>query len=973
MRTLIFFILIIYTSFYTNGVKAQEVSAQIPLQSFTVETKNLLSNQSYYTLQDKKGFIWFCSQRGVSRFDGRNIRHFSIKDNLPNADVWRLFEDTQGRIWLNYFGNELAYILNDTIHKVYADRTKINASFFSEKNGTVWVGDFYLENDSFKMADYTYKMDKDEFVRFAVDKETYISIDIKNNLSYVKNNQIIQTCPILPDDKDISQNKFLNRSYYVSDSLLIFLKGMEIVLVNFKTKKQKSIFTNNTISNANLHFVARDKWVLSTNKEIIEFDINGNIHEHIKIKDFNFSDDIRINNLFKDREGGVWINTKNEGIFYASATARKNKYWLLKATINTKILKYDKEQNLCIFISDKGEVYCIKNDTISKKKVSLPSKNFVNRGFLPLTKNEYFVVGDGVNHILNTHSLEYIFEKIPSIPDSLSSRIKNLAYKKENGEEFLVLATMVGAFLVHKNQENIQVDKISPTGRSYGAAISKDNKIVFENKGKLYRYDYRQKESIPIDSNKTFSCFYACENKIFVGTQGQGLFCLNENNQYQLLSTLDDNICINDIVTKDGNTIYLATTDGIRIWNGKSVEKITQSDGLPSKDILSINIINDVFYLGTNQGVIAMKNTEGKKALTTVLTIYPRKIQIINKEQNIKNKTFINYYYENNIRIEWDCPYFSSPENLRFEYVLKTPEKTNKPISTDKNYCEYSELSPNEYVITITAYNDREGIKSEPLQFTFLIYPPWWKRKAFYIALINIFLIVIYGLFNWYKNYEKQKRHLAEKAFEALQTQINMHFSANVLTAIQKHILMENPIEASNYLADFAILMRLFLESSRKKNISIHEEIDLNKYYLTLQKLRYDNKFDYIIKHSNIDIYNTFIPSMLVQPFVENAIEHGFRGNKEKGLLQIQFYLNDSQIIIEIEDNGVGRKMAKIRNQQNFQGHISRAWENIQERIELLKKINNLHIYMEVIDKKNTAGEGIGTIVKIHIQNSKNV
>jgi LytS/YehU family sensor histidine kinase len=200
---------------------------------------------------------------------------------------------------------------------------------------------------------------------------------------------------------------------------------------------------------------------------------------------------------------------------------------------------------------------------------------------------------------------------------------------------------------------------------------------------------------------------------------------------------------------------------------------------------------------------------------------------------------------------------------------------------------------------------------------------------------------------------------------KVLRLQMNPHFIFNALTNIVKFIQENRNNSAIQFLNKFSKLLRTTLESSREDFISLEDEIICLRSYLELQHIRFGNKFDYRITADElVDPENTIIPPMLIQPFVENAIEHGLRHKEGIGHLDVRFSRRDSTILCEIEDDGIGRENA-IKIHQDQRKHRSLATFIIRERIDGLNKKLNKKIKLAIIDKKSDSNQALGTIVRL--------
>lgn len=244
------------------------------------------------------------------------------------------------------------------------------------------------------------------------------------------------------------------------------------------------------------------------------------------------------------------------------------------------------------------------------------------------------------------------------------------------------------------------------------------------------------------------------------------------------------------------------------------------------------------------------------------------------------------------------------------------------------------------------------------------------SRKQYVIyGLTGLFgLIVTIGALVLKGNKTKSRQQTIELEQKLLRSQMNPHFIYNSLNAIQNFILKNKVMESTTYISNFAKLMRLILENSRKEYVSIRKELDTLELYLNLQQLRFANEFEYYIDiDPEIDVEEMSIPPMLAQPFIENAIEHGIRQNKTAGKINVSFNIKDQFITFEVEDNGIGRENAQLLKQGKSFTHKSLALEITRERVSIFNKQNSGKIKFEIIDLKNELGDASGTKVIFNI------
>ncbi|MBP7809628.1 MAG: histidine kinase [Bacteroidia bacterium] len=257
------------------------------------------------------------------------------------------------------------------------------------------------------------------------------------------------------------------------------------------------------------------------------------------------------------------------------------------------------------------------------------------------------------------------------------------------------------------------------------------------------------------------------------------------------------------------------------------------------------------------------------------------------------------------------------------------------------------------------------------------------QKQKYYTLTVTIIvlliLMLIYILYSRYKfKKEKEKQELfvqiKESEIKALQAQINPHFIFNSLNSILEFIRKSEKEQAAAYLVKFTKLIRMVLEYSDKKNILLKDEIELLKLYAELENFRFNNNFVCKITTSpGLDIYSTEIPSMITQPFIENAVLHGLQnkysllneqGIKFIGELSIHFEEQDEYVKCTIEDNGIGREKAEEIKKAKLMSHQSMGMRITKDRLNLLSQ-NKCKI--DFIDLKNEKGEAAGTRAEILI------
>ncbi|MCP4178688.1 MAG: hypothetical protein GY756_13065 [bacterium] len=330
---------------------------------------------------------------------------------------------------------------------------------------------------------------------------------------------------------------------------------------------------------------------------------------------------------------------------------------------------------------------------------------------------------------------------------------------------------------------------------------------------------------------------------------------------------------------------------------------------------------------------------------------------LLSKQAQIKNQT--SEIYEKLAEIYSEMKDFRKAYNYRDSSAVMNDSifEHNKM----KQAAEFEEIYQNK----------RKQTQIEDLSYENRIQKTEYQRtRNFVIGIVILLaLIILSGFFIFRINKLKSKNKNAELEQRLLRSQMNPHFIFNAISSIQSYIIKNKPLEASSYLANFAKLMRHILLNSRKEFISLDNEIETIENYIKLQQLRFEGKFEYSINVSDeIDEEEIVIPPMILQPFIENAVKHGISKKVDSdGMISIDFSLENDKLILEVEDNGIGRTEAdKLKKKE----HKSLATEITNNRLALLgksfKKKAEISILDLTDDNKNSTGTKV--IIKLPVK-----
>ncbi len=241
------------------------------------------------------------------------------------------------------------------------------------------------------------------------------------------------------------------------------------------------------------------------------------------------------------------------------------------------------------------------------------------------------------------------------------------------------------------------------------------------------------------------------------------------------------------------------------------------------------------------------------------------------------------------------------------------------------------------------------------------------KDVLVYAILCGMVLLVVIGWQVMRHNKLAANQKLLQLEQKQLLAQMNPHFIFNCLNSIQQFVVQQDTENANKYLADFALLMRQTLDNSKDGTIPLKREIEYLENYLSLEGMRFENKFKYAVDcRGDVNINTIEIPSMIIQPFVENAIQHGLRNLEDReGVLNIHFYKNQENLFCEVDDNGIGMEESQKLKDQRFIQYQSHGMEMTRQRLALVSKLNSKEYEISVSNKTNADGGSGGTRITI--------
>ncbi len=327
---------------------------------------------------------------------------------------------------------------------------------------------------------------------------------------------------------------------------------------------------------------------------------------------------------------------------------------------------------------------------------------------------------------------------------------------------------------------------------------------------------------------------------------------------------------------------------------------------------------------------------------------------------------------QNSVEIQFLTPYYRNPQKLMYRYRLAGLDN-NWVDNGRSNRVRFSSLSPGRYVFAVAASLDGVTWWETATPFAFSILSPWWERWWFIVLCGLCAGGALYGLVRWrvtrIRRQTRIREHMAELEMRALRAQMNPHFIFNCLNSINRYIVKSDNATASLYLTRFAKLIRLILDNSNSKRVMLSNEMEALKLYIEMERIRFDNQFEYRIEvGEEVNPDSVQVPSLIIQPYVENAIWHGLLHLESGGKLRIRLRMTDESVLeCVIEDNGIGREKAAAYRSKSATGRKSLGMKLTEDRIAVLNQYAQTNAKVEILDLKNEKGEAAGTRVTITI------
>lgn len=933
----------------------------------------------YDMLTDSKGYIWLGTNKGLYRFNGRAFVEVPF-DSTSSIAVSYLQEDADGKIWCMNFYNQLFSYRNDTLRRFWVDNSIIkDVSTFNN----VSVGSKHVWFRSFKSI-FEFDKKTHELVKvinapkpnsqivasvyhndqyYAYSNTGFLFSSYRNEKGWTNTEQVHPTLHLINQKEGIvGLSTGLARTQPFE-----MINGKCIVLPPVELPKEIFVFQGVAIDN-NEYWLCTQNGAYKWNKETGETKC--------------YLPNERVSDVVRDYQGNYWFSTLDNGVFICPSLHNT----LLKIYNDPLLDNFTK-----ILTLPDGSLMAGNSQGLMTK-FDLGTREHFHYDLTRLSEIEFINYDTTANIIFSNRG---VFKQNRKEPVELLDYSKGVSRDRFGN---LIFAVFNGAYVL-----NDHVGKMNRLPLINCPLYEKHlaDTVVYE--GRHSSIILRQKRSLSVLGSANKECFW-------VGYE-DGLYEYYYNGDVKILKDGDGRPVIAKSLQQqsNGNLVVGSSTRGVLVFrDSRMIRSYTEKNGLSSNNIRKVLKEDESIWVLTDEGLDRIDGGDG--SITNYLEEYGLSNTIINDFSLDKGKILFatptglleryNLPRYSNFEIKFpllkatyngkeipdgttlpgngsdivfyfEALHYISIPALSFQYRLQGIDSIWRPVGTLNNQLIINRLSPGNYVFEIRA-TAGPNYKSAVRHFSFTVPNPFWQKKGFIITVILI-TGILFWLFlrRWKHNLIRRqaiKEQLLKSQLVALRAQMNPHFLYNVLNTVQGLVYGNRKTEAGELLGNFSDLMRKTLQASDKQLLPLKDEIENIRLYLELEKARFDEGFEYHIDVVNIDdLSKIAIPSLLLQPFAENAVKHGLMHKQGAKKLDIRFEQMDEGLSVIIDDNGIGRAQSMEINKRSQGKPFSFATAALTERMNLFNRLYKQKISCEIVDKMDETGKSNGTMIILFI------
>ena len=964
---------------------SMSIDAQQPHPTFINYTSDdgLPSSEVHCAFQDSKGYMWFGTDNGLSRFDGYEFRNYSAAEGLIDPVVFDLMEDQIGRLWVLTMSGQIFIMEENYLNEFWGN------SIVRDFSGQSYRSDNFRFNHLWNELYVSFK--RLGFLKFDLDVRCHEHI-MTNEYAhmFIDSAGIKLASDFNPQNGTVVPYNEFAPIVIITDSTRIKIRRLKI--------NQNSIGTETFISTPIDRIISQTHGVIYFihNSEIVEsFEIENYISDILKIDDNLWTgyqgskglviyDNLKeikdsrkegiltgvfVSSIFEDKQHGIWVTTIEDGLYYIpnkEIVVYNSKIGFSDDFIKSISIRSENEIYVCTWRED-FHLLNHRENSITQN-FSNPKKKGFNYDIYYDSLTTKLLIGSALARVNTKDSEIYDFIDDDN-PDGygltkFSSNRKNnklLANSISRLFEIDIYGDSLTSslYVAEHDARRILDSNYDLLGNAWASRVDGLYKWI---DGKIVRpYDldsilYHRVEAIEFMS----------DGQIVLGTKGNGVIIGYQKGETEKITTREgltanniENIHIDSL-----DQIWVGTLNGLnRITltsDGPMVKVYTKKHGLPSNEITKVRSQPGIVWVATNKGLC--KLTDESISSSTIVPILSS-FHVNGKLINLGSSIDLDHD-QKNIQIDFVALDFRAQGDINYRYRLNRLDDWQ---FTNQTRINLSNLAPEVYTFEVQAQNE-DQLWSPSAKLEFTITAPFWEQTWFFLILFGILLLLAYLYYR--RRVSKLSKELETQSLlidlerSALQAQMNPHFIFNVLNSIQSAISQDDNANASLILSKFAKLVRTTLNNTRAETITLEEELRYINSYLHLEKNRFKEKFKYELTCDKlIDSYNILLPPMLTQPFVENAIKHGMRDNNE-GLIKIHYHINDADLLVSIFDNG----KAIVNTNDTNRKYEPLGVKITNQRLAIINNTSDIDSFFTVNHHKSTDGHHIGKTITLRIK-----
>lgn len=946
----------------------------------------LPSNNVYQVYQDSQKFIWFATDAGVARYDGSRFTYFSKQNGLNSNDVVKIKEDLKGRIWFFNMDATLNFYQDGTIYNCmnapFLDSLmtiELFRNFFEDSDHTLYF--YHNHQREIYTLDSLNKVRKYKFpsvIARIPDNDRFIeSMDIRHiqrasdGTIYMWTIAGLYRFNSFPDDYVLVPDLINYKAVFAENpkSRFIVIRGEgDFKYDIWKLKDDIHLDRSNPPIGTNSEFVSSviedvngRVWISTYDQGVFCYEKN-----HLK-RHFDVTD---AQSLFQDHEQNIWFSSLKDGVFKINPCLNKHIHYENSLFEDKEILEIAPHIRNGVWITNGNKIYLLQDGIISTLNFQSEQNNL--NQLLHLDENTLIAGAlstphyaiEGLRYNRSKYQVEY--SGIQVSPRSL----KKMTQSKSGSE----IVSWNFFSVVRIGPDLFNTARYLDLGeRVYNVFYDVDDRIIVNTRNifELHGDSLVHSTSFSLFDKKIITDHIIIEDTFNVfNIEGDSIFLQSGNQFYNLTASWDYPVDLHiNHIEYQHPVLYMATSRNVyycdyplRITQGEPIE--LQMLDIRFRNINDILFRDDNLYIASDDGLTIFLADSLKNGTVFPPTPYFQSIEINGTEQLSKSHQIILTGRNKIILAFGSINLTSSP--AMYSYMLEGLDKEWQDARSTN--VVYESLSRGDYVFKLRTRKPTSDW-SQTIEYKILVKATLWEQPLFYIILSVILAGIVIVLIIWRKNIQIKRQDIEHQLVlleqRALQAMMNPHFIFNSLGSIQSYLLQNKPSEASQYLSQFARLIRQNLNASNTAMIKLQEEINRLKNYLDLEQMRMEKKFDYFIKVDDaINPQFIMIPSMVIQPFVENSIWHGIHNIPHQGEIQISFKMNDNKSVrIIVTDNGSGIKRNGNEG-MNRGNHLAKGMAMTRKRLELLGRKYKLTTSVEINDA-NPGDPFPGTRVEI--------